>query len=286
LSPTQPPGIPRLQALAAPLRLLSSGFVFSLANLALVVMFRISPLMTEWLTGAHAETGYFDLALGGLLLIYTLLGQVAYAFVPILTNLHLHGQRAEALAWLGRVVRYSTVLVGLAAGGMWAVAAPIAPLLFGADFAPAASVIRVMAFGLLPLPLAWAGVTLTALDKRPHAKLWAALLGLTIFVLGAWLLRGYGASGIAGAFALALAGYAAGYGSSARLAARSAGLAWVLALLATALFLPLFAAEFDSFLVGLPLWAGLGLIYLALASAVKTVSLIELRPIVRALRRG
>ena len=265
--------------------LLRFGFLFSLANLALVVLFRISPLAVKWLTGSHSQTGFFDLALGGLLLIYTLLGQVAYAFVPILTQLYLAQQSAEADVWLGRVARYSTMLVALAVGGMWAVATPMAPLLFGQDFAPAAETQRMMALALLPLPVAWAGVTLTAVERRPRRKLWAALAGMAVFGVAAVALRGAQSPGIALAFGLAMLGYAAGFGRSAAHAVRAGGLSWGLALAGTALFAPLFFTRFTSLPVALGAWFGLACVYVAVMLFARVARPAELRTFLSALRR-
>jgi O-antigen/teichoic acid export membrane protein len=272
--------------LAAPLLpYLRFGFTFSLANLALVVLFRISPITVEKLTASHPETGYFDLALGGLLLLYTLLGQVAYAFVPILTHLTLDRRDHEADVWLGRVVRYSAMLVALALGGMWAVAAPLAPALFGSQFAGAAGAIRIMAFGLLPLPLAWAGVLLSAVDKRPRRKLWAALVALAVFVLAAWLFRRQASAGVALAFALALAGYALGFGLATLRVLRAGGSGWLFATLAALVFAPLFFSRFDSLLLAFVAWGALAALYLALMLLARALRLAEARALVAALRR-
>ncbi|MGH2524258.1 MAG: lipopolysaccharide biosynthesis protein, partial [Anaerolineales bacterium] len=265
--------------------LLRFGLTFSLANYALVVMFRISLIVVEKLTGSHPEVGFFDLALGGLLLIYTFLGQVAYAFVPILTQLHLDQREAEVEIWLGRFVRYAALTVGLSVGGMWALAGPATPLLFGAGFAPAADTIRAIAVGLLPLPIAWAGVTLSAVEKHPLRKVRAALLSLGLFLAAALALRGYQASGIALAFGLALVGYAVGYGRSALRAVRAGGTGWAVALGATTLFTPFLFFSFSSLFLALAAWAGLAFIYLLLNLALRVIRLDELQQMARALRR-
>jgi O-antigen/teichoic acid export membrane protein len=256
--------LPSARARLPVMQWLRFGFIFSMANLALVMLFRISPISVELLTGRHSETGYFDLALGSLLLLYTMLGQVAYAFVPILTQLHLEHQVAEAEAWLGRVVRYESMLVGLATGFLWAVAGPMAPLLFGESFAPAAGTMRMIGFSLLALPVAWAGVTMAAVERQPRRKLWAALLGLAVFALAAPLLRWAGADGIAVAFSLAMAGYAAGFGRGARQALRAGGMRYALSLAATGLFVPLLLLKIDWLPLALTAWATLATIYVAI----------------------
>ncbi len=261
------------------------GLTFSLANFALVFLFRISPIAVETFTGSHPQTGYFDLAQGALLLIYTVLGQVAYAFVPILTQLHLAQQPAEAHAWLGRVVRYSAMLAALAAGGMWAVAEPVAPLLFGEGFGAAADAIRMMAVGLLPVPLAWAGVLLSAVDKRPRRKLWAALLGVTLFFAAVPFVRGGGAAGFALAFALALLGYALGFGRGALEAMRAGGRGWVVATLGALLFVPLFFSRFVSLPLALAAWAALAFLYALAMLGTRAAALVEVRTVLAAARQ-
>jgi O-antigen/teichoic acid export membrane protein len=265
--------------------LLKFGFVFSMANFALVALFRISPIMVETLTGSHAETGYFDLAEGGLLLLYGVLGQVAYAFVPILTELHLAQRPDEARLWLGRMARYSALLVAPAVGGMWAVANPVPPLLFGAEFAAAADTIRMMALALLPLPIAWAGVCQSAVDKRPRRKLWAALAGLVVFLIAAALLREGASAGIALAFALAMLGYALGFGRGALEAARAGGAGWLAATVGTLIFLPLFIWPSDSLALALAAWAGLALVYLAVMLAAGVATREEVGGLMAGVRR-
>ncbi len=266
-------------------KLLRFGLTFSFANFALVVMFRISLIVVEQLTGSHPEVGFFDLALGGLLLVYTFLGQVAYAFVPILTHVHLDGQPAEAEAWLGRFVRYAAIVVALAVGGMWAVAGPVAPLLFGAGFEPAANAIRTIGVGLLPLPVAWAAVILSAVEKRPAHKVRAALIGLGVFLVGAVMLSGYASAGIALAFGLGLAGYAAGFGQSAWRAVRAGGARWGIALGATSLFSLFLFVSFSSLLLAFAAWLGVAVVYALLALGLRVVHPDEFRKMWRAFQR-
>jgi O-antigen/teichoic acid export membrane protein len=167
--------------------------------------------------------------------------------------------------------------VALAVGGMWAVATPLAPLLFGEDFGPAAETQRMMALALLPVPMAWAGVTLTALERRPRRKLWAALVGMAVFVVAAVWLRGLASPGIALAFGLAMLGYAAGFGRSAAHAVRAGGLSWGFALAGTGLFAPLFFTRFDSVHLALGAWFGLACVYLTLMLAARVARPGELR---------
>ncbi len=264
--------------------LLKFGFIFSLANFALVVMFRVSLIVVEKFTGSLPEVGFFDLALGGLLLVYTFLGQIAYAFVPILTRLHLDQLEAEAEIWLGRFVRYAGIVVGLAVGGMWAVAGPAAPLLFGAGFEPAANTIRAIGVGLLPLPVAWAAVILSAVEKRPAHKVRAALTGLGVFLIGAVLLRGYASAGIALAFGAGLAGYAAGFGQSAWRTVRAGGAGWGIALVVTGVFVIFLFVSLSSLWIALAAWSGVAAVYALFMLGLRVVRLDELRQMLHAFR--
>ena len=265
--------------------LLRFGFTFSLANFALALMFRAAPIVVEKLTASHLEVGFFDLAQGGLLLLYILLGQVAYSFVPLLTQLRLEGRPAEVDLWLGRFVRYAGILVALAAGGMWAVAGPIAPFLFGAGFAPAANTIRAVAVGLLPLPVAWASVILSAVEKRPTHMVRAALAGLAIFLTGATALRVYASTGIAFAFGLALAGYAVGFGKNAARAVRAGGGRWGITVGAAGIFLIFLFLPLPSLWLALGFWAAAAAVYTLAILGLRVIAFDEIRQIVRALRR-
>ncbi|MBI4771734.1 MAG: hypothetical protein HY784_15295, partial [Chloroflexi bacterium] len=213
---------------------------FALANVSLALLFRPAPLVAQWLTGAAAQVGYLDLALGGVLLVFTFVGQLAYAFVPILTRLGLEGRPAEAGRWLGRFMRYATLLCALAGGGMWLLAASLAPLLFGAQFGAAAATLRALAPGLLALPLVWAAGIGSAVEKTPGRMARAALAGLAVFLAAAWLLSraGWppGAAGVGAGFSLGLAGIALGTGRAGWRAARAGGRGWLIALGAAAPF--------------------------------------------------
>lgn len=249
--------------------MLKLGAVFAVANFTLAAMFRVSPLAVEWLTGSSAEVGYFDLALGGLLLVYTLLGQLAFAFVRPLVELQMAGRQLEAELWLGRFVRYGTLLVVMAAGGMWAVAAPLAPVLFGRGFEPAAATILAIAWGLLPLPVAWGAVVLSTLEKQPLVKVRAALLGLAAFAGASAVFREASSVGVALAFSFALLGYTSGFGARALRAVRAGGPGWLIGL----------GAGLAFGLVGVFPPAGYGLIRWAIAAAIYSAIVVGLRVI-------
>lgn len=261
------------------------GLTFALANFALTLMFRISPIVVEKLTGSPAEISFLDLAQGGLLLIYALLGQVAYAFVPILTHAHLEGRAEELPLWLGRIARYTGMLVALAAGGMWAVAAPITPLLFGVGFEPAANTIRAVAIGLLPLPVAWMAVVLSAVEKRPAHSVRAAFTGLGVFLVASLGLRAYASAGIGLAFGVGLIGYAAGFGTNAGRVIRAGGWRWAITVGATVLFGGFLLRPPTSLVGALTAWAAVAGVYSVIMFMGRVTTVAEVRQILSALRR-
>jgi hypothetical protein len=168
---------------------------------------------------------------------------------------------------------------------MWAVAGPAAPLLFGAGFDPTANTIRAIGIGLLPLPVAWAAVILSAVEKRPAHKVRAALTGLGVFLIGAVMLHGYASAGIALAFGVGLAGYAAGFGQSAWRAARAGGARWGIALAATGVFVVFLFFSFASLWAALAAWSGVAAVYALSMLGLRVVRLDELRQMLRAFRR-
>ncbi len=235
--------------------------VFAVANFAVVLMFRTATLVVEAVTHSAAEVGFFDLAQGALLLVYLFLFQVAYAFMPILTQLRLENKPAEATLWLGRFVRYTSIFVVLACGGMWAVSAPAAPLLFGIGFERAGEAMRAIAVGLLALPVAWGATILCTVDKRPLGRAFSALAGLLTFAVGAWLGQGAGAVGIALAFGVALLGAVLGFGRDAWHTLRAGGRGGLLAVLGVVVFAPVVLVNWPTLPTALLAWATCAVVY-------------------------
>jgi O-antigen/teichoic acid export membrane protein len=240
------------------------GLGFSLANFSLVLLFRLGPILVVRLGGSPPEAGFFDLALGGWLVVYTLFERAALALVPLLTQMEMEGRKADAQVWAGRFVRYGSVAAVLAAGGMWAAARPLAPMLFGAGFAPAADAIRAMGFALLPLPTSWAAEMLSTVEKQPGRKARAALIGLGVLLGAAAAMRTPGAPGVALAFGAALAAYALGFGTAFGRAVRAGGVRAAAALGLGILFAPFLYFSFSSLFLALAAWLAVALVYLLL----------------------
>jgi O-antigen/teichoic acid export membrane protein len=260
--------------------LLRFGLSFALANLGFVALFRVSPVLVGEFTGSSVETGYFDLSLGALLLIFLFLTSVAYAFIPLLTQLRL-AQRAEAEIdlWLGRFVRYGGVLVAIVAGGIWAVAEGLAGTVLGEGFAPAAGAFRGAAIGLVPTPVVLAATLISTVDKRPLDKLWASLFGLAAFGAFAWVWRDSGAATLAYGFVIALAASAVGFGPSTWRVVRAAGWGGLKALAPLIAYLPVALWPQANLLLGLGQWALLTIPAVGLAFVLRAISLAEARAI-------
>jgi hypothetical protein len=125
----------------------------------------------------------------------------------------------------------------------------------------------------------------SAVDKRPRRKLWAALAGMVVFLIAAALLRQWASAGIALAFALAMLGYALGFGHGAVEAARAGGPGWLAATVGTLIFLPLLLWPSESLGLALAAWAGLALVYLAAMLAAGVASRDEVAGLVAGIRK-
>jgi PST family polysaccharide transporter len=180
------------------------GAGFFLANLAAVVLYRSGPALVETLTGGQsAQSGYLNLALGLFLMAYVTFGQFAQSLIPTLSGFQAQGQAAQVEAWLHRFIRYSWLVGWLGSLIVWLVADGAVPLVFGADFAPAAAALKWISLGIPIAALLWAGNVLATVVGRGQVKFWASLVALLVFLAVAVVLVPiYGAGG--GAVALSL----------------------------------------------------------------------------------
>lgn len=180
------------------------GTSFFLANLATVALYRSGPALVETLTGGEsAQSGYLNLALGLFLMAYITLGQFAQSLIPTLTTFRNQGQAAQVEAWLHRFIRYSWLIGWLGTLSVWLVADWAVPLVFGADFAPAAAALKWISLGIPLAALLWAGNALATVVGRGNVKLGASLAALVVFLaVAVALVPTYGAAG--GAVALSL----------------------------------------------------------------------------------
>ncbi len=181
------------------------GLSFFLANLTAVALYRSGPVLVELLTRQSAEAGYFNLALGLFLMVYITLSQFAQSLIPTLGGFRAKGETAQMQAWLDNFVWYSWLISWLGVIIAWLTAAWVAPLVFGAEFAPAASALKWISLSIPLTAVLWAGNSLSTVVGRGRIKFAASLAGLIVFVAGAvWLTPLYGAVGAAMALGLSI----------------------------------------------------------------------------------
>ncbi len=182
------------------------GLSFFLANLAAVALYRSGPALVEWLTGDSRQTGYFNLALGLFLLVYITVSQFAQGLIPALSGFRAAGQMAQLRQWLRNFVRYGWWLGWLGVVAVWLLADGFVPLVFGAEFAPAAASLKWISLGMPLASVLWAGNVFATVIGQGGVKFGAALAALLTFVaLAGWLVPAYDAAGAAIALTLAVA---------------------------------------------------------------------------------
>lgn len=186
--------------------LIRFGAGFFLANLAAVALYRSGPALIELLTGGRsAQAGYFNLALGLFLMAYVTLGQFAQSLIPTLSGFQANGQRESMQQWLHRFIRYSWLISWLGTISVWLLADWGVPLVFGAEFAPAAGALKWISLGIPLAALLWAANATATVLGRGKIKFSASLAALLVFLLvAAWLVPGLGAAGAALALSLAV----------------------------------------------------------------------------------
>ncbi len=172
------------------------GLGFFAANLVVVTLYRSGPLLVEWLTGASMETGYFNLALGLFMLAYITTGQFAQSFIPALSRFYHGGQLKTMRHWLQNFIWYGWLITWGGVLIVWFTADWAVPLVFGADFAPAAQSLKWISLAMPPAVLLWAASVTATVTGRGRLKFMASLAALVVFALAAWLLTpDYGAAG-------------------------------------------------------------------------------------------
>ena len=187
-------------------RYLHFGLGFFLANLAAVALYRSGPLLVEALTGEAIQTGYFNLAIGLFLLAYVTTGQFAQSLIPNLSDFFNQGQAGQMRHWLNNFVRVGWLLAWLGVIAVWAVADWAVPVVFGADFAPAAAGLKWISLGMPLAVLLWAGNVTATVTGKGTLKFASSLAALAIFsALAFWLIPLYGAAGASLALGAAVA---------------------------------------------------------------------------------
>lgn len=154
-----------------------------------------------WRWGA-SELGLYNRAYAILMLpMQTINAPVASALIPVLSRL-----AAEPERWRRTYLDALAVIVLISSGmaaGMSAVAQPAVVVLFGPEWAEAGAILAVLALALFGSPLNTAGWIYISLGRSRHMMAWS-LVATPILLICFFVGVGYGAFGVAVAYALAL----------------------------------------------------------------------------------
>ena len=165
----------------APVRLWKPALPFAALMLAYAVYYRLDMIMLEWLRGS-AELGQYAAAYRFYDATALIAASVGGPFFPRLARL-MPDAPAEARSLLEAAWR-PLLAVGLpiSAGG-YVLADPLVGLLFGAQFAPAAAPLRVLA--LTALPVLWVNLLSHALNAANRVWALACVYGFCALLNGA-----------------------------------------------------------------------------------------------------
>lgn len=146
-----------------------------------------------------AQLGLYAAAMTLILGLLQLTASVSQAAFPKVLALPARPERAEAIR---RTMMLVLGGIALAAVLLFALADLAVRLLFGADFAPAADLVRLLLLGIVPHASREVFMVALKSDGRPLAVGQAEVLSLAFFVLAlALLVPRHGAAGAAGAYA-------------------------------------------------------------------------------------
>ncbi len=185
------------------------GLLCFLPILLLLAVWRAGEIVVLLFSGQTKEVAFFSVANLVAMTVVGQIGQVATMIVPSLTTLHVSGDKERVDLWLGYSLKYLTIvcfgfLFAVHLLGEWCVT-----LLWGEEYLPVVSNLKVFALGILAFPLVRTGLSLAILQKQPAKVLPVTAGALVTFLVAAAVLvpptGSYGAS-VAVALALGSAG--------------------------------------------------------------------------------
>ncbi len=188
---------------------LRMGSGFWATNFGLIVLFRTGTILVAIFTGDDAQISYYDLALIVFFLVFTIIDQLARAFLPTVSQFHEGGQRERAGSWLQIVTQWGAALGVLAVVAVQYTAHWIMPIVLGSAYGQSALVLQVMLLALPALVLVSVGTVATAMHANARAKLIAIAIGILAFYGSSpYFTHAWGAVGAAWSLTLGLSTYA------------------------------------------------------------------------------
>ncbi|MCB0213136.1 MAG: hypothetical protein KDJ52_27590, partial [Anaerolineae bacterium] len=174
------------------------GFGFFVANLVSAVLYRSGPVLVETITRETAQAGFLNLAIGLFLMPYLLLTQIAFSFVPTLSDFYANDQLEELQAWVSNFVRYSWLVGWLGVIAIWLTADWGVQWVFGPEYYEAAAPLKWISIGIPLAALLWGANVVSTVAGQGKLRFWSSLGALLVFLIASfWLVPRYSATGAA-----------------------------------------------------------------------------------------
>ncbi|MBN2577082.1 MAG: lipopolysaccharide biosynthesis protein [Deltaproteobacteria bacterium] len=186
--------------------LLRLGLLFYVSDLVLSAIDRSGAVLVRAVTNDYAQVGMFGVSYQVFMAALLSTHQIASSFVPLLTVLRTQRENAELQAWVGRLVKWLTLVATLGLLGSLILGRDIVPLVLGRAYVPAYRNLVALAAAMLLVPLVQTCSVLALTHDRPGMLIKAASLRFVCFWgLGVPLVMRWGSLGACLAVGLAMA---------------------------------------------------------------------------------
>lgn len=278
------------------------GIAFYMPTVLMTVLQRSGNVFVSQLTCSFEEVSFFDIANQFLMLTGVFLVLIMTALLPALALLHVRGASRDVERWQRNVMGYCGMASCLAVNALLWIGGPV--LAWWRPGAAEAIWLNALAVApaLVPMLIAQAGLNFAILEKKPRANAWAVFLGfIAMAAVCVWLVPTFKSQG-------AVWGTVAGYSVVAivfllayrkRLwnsltsffVAIAAGVLCVLPMVIIPRYLPLPVSWssfpiIDSPWISLAMLVGTSAVYLVVLSALRIVSIVDLRLVIAACRKN
>jgi len=171
---------------------------FFLVSAVAIIQNRIDVIMISKLVN-NTEVGIFSAANELINILYLIPNLVSNVLFPVFSRQYY--ESTKSLVASGNLTIKYMAIIGLPiSAGIYFVAPSVIPLIYGADYANAVSVMRILGLGIfITFVLSLIAYVLTAADKIRHVTITNLLSILAHIALNFWLIPLYGAGGAAAA---------------------------------------------------------------------------------------
>lgn len=130
--------------------------------------------------GSFEQVGYFDIANQFLLLTGTFVGLILTTLLPSASSLYARNEHERIYRWHRTVMTYCAVLVFLAFHALVLMGRHVVVLCLKPEFEPVYGNAVIMGLGMAPIVIAYAGMNLSMLEKKPLVYIWGVVAGMVV----------------------------------------------------------------------------------------------------------